>query len=34
MNQDAMIDFVIRKPLQKAEFGEVFNKILLQLHLS
>lgn len=34
MNIDATIDFVIKKPIQKQEFNEIFNKIMVQLHLS
>jgi CheY-like chemotaxis protein len=29
MNQESKIDFVIRKPIQKADFNEIFNKILM-----
>lgn len=34
MNYEAMIDFVIRKPIQKAEFKDIFSKIMLQLHMN
>lgn len=34
MNNDAIIDYVIRKPIQKNDFNEIFNKILIQMHLS
>lgn len=33
MTMEAAIDFVIRKPVQKREFTEIFNKIILQLHM-
>ena len=33
MNIDAAIDFIIKKPIQKQEFNEVFNKIIMQMHL-
>jgi hypothetical protein len=33
MNAEAIIDFIIRKPIQKVEFNDTFNRILHQMHL-
>jgi len=34
MTIEAAIDYVLRKPIPKRDFMEIFNKILMQIHLS
>eukprot|EP00347_Sterkiella_histriomuscorum_P015157 403358102 len=34
INIDSTMDHMIRKPIQQQEFGELFKKILIQLHIS